>query len=55
MNVRCGWVKVKDGKEEALDSIVTPMLTENVSRFLGTRQEVEINELGCNGFMHTME
>ena len=48
-------MKVKDGKEEALDSVVTPMLAENVSGVLGTRQDVEVNELGHNGFTHTME
>ena len=48
-------MKVKEGKEEALNSVVTPMLAENVSGVLGTRQEVKVNELGCNGLTHTME
>ena len=48
-------MEVKDGKKEIFDGSVTPMFTQYVSRILGTRQEVEIDELGCYCFTHAME
>ena len=51
----CLGVKIEDGQKEIFDSVVAPMFAQCVSGVLGTRQEVEINELGCDCFTCVME
>ena len=47
--------EVQDRKENVLDRVVAPMLTQCVRRIFMTRWEVKINALGCNCFTHSVE